>query len=182
VLVAILGHQNGVNRNLTPPAGWTLVPNTDFMDGTNVRIKAFYKVAGPLEPSSYNFTLNGGTGADIAGGMMAVSNASVAAPINASNGQNNAPSGATKNVTAPSITTTVPNTLLVFGGACNVIATFTPPLGMIEQWDRSTSGAYKVSIEAATQYPALGATGIRVATASTTCRTLGMSIAIAPAG
>jgi hypothetical protein len=181
VLLAVLTHQNGINRNLTAPAGWTAVPNTDFTDGTNARVKAFYKVAGPSEPASYTFTLLGGAGQDTAGGIMAISGANTTSPINASNGQNNAPAGSSRNVTAPSITTSLADTLLVFGGVCNVAATFTPPTGMIEQWDRATSGTYKVAIEAATQYPPAGPTGTRVATASTSCRSLGVSVAIAPA-
>jgi hypothetical protein len=84
-------------------------------------------------------------------------------------------------VTAPSITTTVANTLLVFGGACNVIAGFTPPAGMTEHWDVSSSGTYKVSTEAASQaLGPLGPTGVRIATASTSCRSVAVSIAVAP--
>ena len=180
VLIAIVAHQNGVNRNLVPPSGWTAVPSTDWSDGTNARIRSFFKVAGPLEPPSYTFTFASGAGQDMSGGILAVLGGSPTAPVNASNGQNNGSVGS-KNVTAPSISTTVANTLLVFGGACNVSASFTPPVGMTEHWDIASSGTYKVATEAASQpLGALGATGIRVATASTSCRSVAVSIAIAP--
>jgi hypothetical protein len=87
-----------------------------------------------------------------------------------------------KPVTAPSITTTVPDTLLVFGGACNVPVTFTPPPGMTELWDRATAGSFKVATETAVQ--SLGGaqtTGTRVATASTSCRSVAIDVAVAPA-
>jgi hypothetical protein len=77
----------------------------------------------------------------------------------------------------------VPGTLLLFGGACNVIASFLPPAAMTELWDVATSGQYKVATEGAWQYlPNAGATGTRAATASTTCRSVATQLAIAPAG
>jgi MSHA biogenesis protein MshQ len=169
-----------VNRNLLPPSGWTLMPNSDWTDGNNVRIRSYYKLAGPLEPPSYTFAFASGAGQDMSGGILAVIGARSTGPIDASNGQFNGTTSS-KNVTAPSITTTVANTLLVFGGACNVIASFTPPAGMTEHWDASSSGTYKVSTEAASQaLGPFGPTGVRIATASTSCRSLAVSIAVAP--
>jgi hypothetical protein len=167
---------------MTAPAGWSLVPNTDWAEGNNARIHAWYKLAGSGEPSSYVFPLTGGSGQDISGGMLAISGASQSAPINASNGQANGPP-ASVSVTAPSITTTLSNTLLVFGGACANNYTFTPPSGMAEQWDRgTTSQNSKISTEAATQpIASAGATGTRVATLSNSCRNVAINIAVAPA-
>ena len=179
LLLAIVAHQLGRHRNLTPPAGWTAVPNTDRSDGNNARIHALYKSAGAGEPSSYTFTLTGGSGQDIAGGMLAVSWAKATAPINASDSRRN--TSVTTSVTAPSITTTTGNALLVFGGACNETATFTPPVGMSEQFDRATSSSTSVAAEVATaafQNP--GATGTRIATSSVSCRSVGVDIAVAP--
>lgn len=166
---------------MTAPAGWSLVPNTDWADGNNARIHAWYKLAGPSEPSSYVFPLTGGSGQDISGGILAISGARQAAPINASNGQSNGP-GASPVVTAPSVTTSLANTLLVFGGACANNYTFTPPPGMTEQWDRGTTSANsKVATEAATQPIAtIGATGTRVATLSSSCRNVAINVAVAP--
>jgi hypothetical protein len=176
----MIAHQNGINRNLLPPSGWTVVPNADWVDGTNARFRGYYRVAGSLEPPSYTFTFASGSGQDMSGGILAVLGGNPATPINASNGQFNGTTSS-KNVTAPSITTTLANTLLIFGGACNVNAGFTPPPGMTEYWDVASSGTYKVATEAATQpFAPIGATGTRVATASTSCRSVGLSIAVAP--
>jgi hypothetical protein len=72
--------------------------------------------------------------------------------------------------------------LLVFGGACNNASSFTPPSGMAEQWDRASSGAgARVATQAATEgFPGPGATGVRTATASSSCRSVGVQIAVTP--
>lgn len=170
---------NGSGRSMAAPAGWTVVPNTDHFNGTAARTHAWYKVAGASEPGSYSFTETGGSGYDMSGGILALTGASQTAPINASGGQNNGTGMATL-VPAPSITTLVADTLLVFGGACNVGVTFTPPAGMAEQWDRSSSGTYKVTTEVATAaFGGPGATGTRTATASAACKSDGILISIA---
>jgi hypothetical protein len=159
-----------------------VVPNTDQFNGTAARTHAWYKLAGASEPGSYSFTETGGSGYDMSGGVLALTGASPAAPINASGGQNNG-TGSSAAVPAPSITTTLPDTLLVFGGACNVGVTFTPPPGMAEQWDRSSSGTYKVTTEVATgPFAGPGATGTRTATASAACKSDGILIAVAGSG
>jgi hypothetical protein len=179
VLVATVAHQVGQARNLTPPAGWTAIPGTDVADGNNARIHAWYRVATAFEPLSYTFTLTGGSGQDISGGIAAVQGANTATPINASNGQKNP--NQSKNVTAPSVTTTVDNALLLFGGTCSAAVTYAPPSGFTEHWDRSSGGTYKVSTEFATKGAgAAGATGSPVATASSSCRGAGINIAVAP--
>ena len=50
------------SRDITPPAGWSAVPNTSASEGANARIHGFYRVAGGAEPASYTFTLTGGSG------------------------------------------------------------------------------------------------------------------------
>jgi hypothetical protein len=177
VLLAVIGHQLGNRRNMTPPAGWSAVPNTDRANSKAVRIHAWFRIAGFGEPPFYPFTLTGGAGTDITGGLLAVSGAS-STPINASGSQTNG--GASTSVGSPSITTAVP-TLLVYGGSCDETATFTAPTGMSEQWDRSTAGGEAVSTETATAgFPTPGATGLRTGTVSTACRSVGIQVAIAP--
>ena len=178
LFLAVVGHEFGNRRSMAPPAGWTAVPNTDRANGKWVGIHAWYRVAGPSEPASYTFTLTGGAGVDIAGGLLDISGAG-ATPINASAIQSNG--GPSTSVSAPSITTTVPNSLLVFGGSCSETSTFTQPGGMTEQWDRTTTGSAAVSTEAATAgFPGPGSTGLRTATVSTACRSAGIQVAIAP--
>jgi hypothetical protein len=179
LLLAIVAHQGGSAKNIPVPPGWTEIPGTNVYQGTNARIHAWYRFAGPSEPDFWMFTLTGG-GDDMAGGIMSIVRGRTPAPIDVAAGQANATS--TKPVTAPSITTTVADTLLVFAGACNNPSTFTPPAGMTEQWDRATSGAFKVALETAVQ--SLGgaqSTGTRAATASASCRSVAIDVAVAPA-
>lgn len=182
LLLAVVSHQVAAARNMTPPPGWTAVPNTDWSEGNNARIHAWYKIATSFEPSAYTFTLTGGSGQDISGGILAIQGASTTAPINASNGQNNGPTSSTQ-VKAPSITTTTGSALDVFGGSCSAAVTYGPPTGMTEQWDRTSSGTYKDSTEVATRaQPTAGPTGVLTATASSSCRSVGINIAIAGTG
>jgi hypothetical protein len=181
LLVALAGHQVGQFRNLTPPAGWTAIPDTDVADGNNVRLHGWYRSAGSSEPSSYTFNLTGGSGQDISGGILAITGANPSGPIAASGGQ--ASPNSSKSVLAPSITTTISDTLLVYTGGCSNTVSFTPPAGMTEHWDiGTTSSTGKVTTEGAAQYFAgPGATGTRTATVSSSCRSVGVLAAIAPA-
>ena len=180
LLVAVVAHGAGSRRSMTPPSGWTTVANTDRSNGKEVRIHAWYRVAGSSEPSSYAFTLTGGAGTAISGGIVDVSGADAPNPLNASGSQSNG--AAATPVGSPSITTTLPSALLVFGGACNSGAGFTAPAGMAEQWDQATagSGARVATTTAVAGFPGPGATGIRTATASSACRSVGLQIAITP--
>jgi hypothetical protein len=180
LLLAVVGHEAGSRRNMVPPSGWTAVGNADRANAKEVRIHAWYRLAGSNEPSSYTFALTGGAGTDISGGILDLSGTSSTAPINASGSQGNG--SAAVSVSAPSITTTVPNALLIFGGACNNDSAFTPPSGMTEQWDRASTGSTgRVGTDVATgALPNAGATGTRTATASTACRSVGIDIAVAP--
>jgi hypothetical protein len=180
LLLAVVGHQGGTARIMTPPAGWIAVPNGDYAQGTNARIRAWYRVASPFEPFSYTFTLTGGSGQDTSGGILAVSGVEVDAPINASLGQVNATSS--RSVTAPSIAPSVGNTLLVYGAAASFAGTFNPPAAMTEQFDVATSGTFRITTEAAVQVlGASGPTGTRTGQLSSTSRSVALSIAIAPA-
>jgi hypothetical protein len=181
LLVATVSHQGGSLRSVTPPSGWTAVPNTDFSNSTNVRIHAYYRLAGASEPSSYTFTLTGGSGQAMTGGILDITGANTGTPINASGGQSNG-SATSKSVPAPSITTTVNNALLIYAGAAQVSATWGPPGLMTTQWQGSTSGSYNVSNESAIQALASsGATGTRSALLSTSGKSVADMIAIAPA-
>jgi hypothetical protein len=160
LLLAIISHQSGAAVSMTPPSGWTTVPNADYSDANNTRIHAWYKFAGASEPSSYTFTMSGSSQA-IAGGMMAITGAS-GTPINASLGQVTPTN--TLFLPAPSITTTAQKTLLVYGGAINTPLFITPPAFMKERFDVGTSGPYNVETEVATQaVTTAGATGLRTA-------------------
>ena len=163
-----------------PPSGWTLVPNSDWTDGNNVRIRLVQggRVA---RASLVHLPVHGRRGQDMSGGILAVS----------------APTGRADQRLERSEQR--PGRLENGDGAvdhdddCEHLAglrrsvrndrTFTPPAGMTEQWDMATSGAnYKVSTETATQpIASAGATGTRIATLSSSCRNVAINLAVAPA-
>ena len=179
LLLAVVAHQSGAATNLNPPAGWTAVPNTDYSDGNNARIHSWYKVAGAAEPSSYTFAL-AGSGQAIGGGILAITGAS-GTPINASLGQVT-PTNSLY-LTAPSVTTTVAKTLLVYGGTVNQPLFVTSPPFMRERFDAGTAGEYNVRTEVATQAIAsTGPTGVRTGYVSGSgARGAAILLAIAPA-
>src|SRR5438046_2572563 len=90
---------------ITPPSGggWTLIVNTAD-SATNLAVYTYWKVAGTVaaDPGPYSFSVSSSR---VAGGISAYFNVDTTNPINASNG------GVSSS--APSITTTVANTMLV---------------------------------------------------------------------
>ena len=162
--------------NITAPAGWTLIRTTT--NGTAMRQAVYYRIATASEPSSYRWTFSDTRSA--AATILAYRGAAAATPVNASTGRTNASS---TSVVANSVTTTVPNALLVgfFGLASN--PSVNPPTGMIEAAEATQSGGQdKMVIEAADALlPASGATGNRTAVASSAAVNIGQLVAIRPA-
>jgi hypothetical protein len=112
---------------------------------------------------------------------MAITGANTSSPIAAAGSQ--VQSSNLKTLTAPSISTQVPATLLVYGGAVNQPALFTPPQFFTEVWDLSTNTAYNVATEAATRgFDPAGATGTATAFLDVAARGPAMQIAIRGSG
>jgi len=151
----------GTDPNITAPSGWTLV--LDTFDGTTARLSTYYKVAGASEPASYQWTFGGATMAE--GGIITFYGVITTNPVDVYGGQANA---ASTSYTAPSVTTTVSNAMLVAafgakaGGGSNTV---TPPPGMTECYDIGQDNNGKSCTEAATVAQAsAGASGTKVAT------------------
>jgi hypothetical protein len=151
----------GTDPNITAPSGWTLVLST--LDGTTARLSTYRKVAGASEPASYTWTLSGSTMTE--GGIITFYGVNTTDPIDVYGGQANA---ASTSYTAPSVTTTVSNAMLVAafgakaGGSSNTV---TPPAGMTERYDIGQNNNGPSCNEAATVAQALaGASGTKVAT------------------
>src|SRR5207253_7006644 len=127
------------------------------------------KIAGTAaaDPGPYSFTVSSSR---VAGGISAYFNVDTTNPINASNGAVSS--------SAPSITTTVANTMLVacFGRASG--SAIGAPTGMSERFHAETSSSTNTASESAdaTQATA-GATGSKASTGAT----IGQLIALAPA-
>ncbi len=134
VMVASFGfrtNQPGLSTDvgITPPAGWTLVRRLDNPGPTDNGLAVYQKVAGAAEPASYTWDLsctatcatNGFQAA--AGGIVSFSNVDTTTPVDVENGQNTVIGAQT----APSVTTTVANAMLVASYSYATAGTWTPP-------------------------------------------------------
>ena len=166
------------------PAGWVPLRR---VDGSSAATLTYWKLASGSEPASYTWTVDASTG--MVGGILSfigVDTASI--PVNIDSGQ--VVSGPTTQNTAPSVTTTVANTMLLTVHSINSTANWTPPAGMSELFDLK-SVAYDgvasngISLEANYVIQASsGATGSKIAVNDSVDQDSGSSqiIALHPAG
>ena len=159
--------------------GWTVLRN-DVISGA-VRQAVYVRVVGSGDPTAYQWTIPEGT-RRVTGGMTAYAGVDTANPVNAVGATMNASGTA---ISAPSISTTVANTMLVQVVAVNAEGTLTAPAGMTEAWEaaspntgstRDVLASSSFAVQAAT-----GATGTRVATASLPGQSIGVLLALRPA-
>lgn len=152
------------------PAGWITIDVVNQTTGAGTggfgnRLTIYRRVTDGTEPASYTWTF-GGTPVNngVAGGMLRFSGVDSASPIVAEAGQAT-PSGTAH--TAPSITTTVPDTMLVSSHSANSAAFWTPPAGMTERVDAASLAVPNnlgISLEVNTEpFAPVGATGTRTA-------------------
>lgn len=162
---------------ITPPAGWTLVRSD--VNGSSITQAVYSRVAGGSEPPNYTWTFAGPVTGTV-GAIDAYSGVNTTTPVDVSGGQANASSAS---VTAPSVTTTVANDMVVgFFGTAND-ATFTVASGMTERTDILAHTVSDSSAESADVVKATaGATGTRVATASKSAVNIGQLVALKPSG
>jgi hypothetical protein len=141
------------------------VRRTDNANGGTNALAVFRKVAGAGEPASYVWDVTGVTYAT--GGIQSFTNVDIANPIDVENGQ---ATGGALTHTTPSVTTTVPNAMVVTAHTFGTSTTWTPPAGMTEAFDtqfqpapagsgQSIEGNYVAQATA-------GATGTKTATAA----------------
>ena len=159
VMIASIGFQPA-SASITPPTGWTLVRRIDnTAQGASNSMATYRRVASSSEPASYTWTVNG---VDyITGGIQAFYNIDTTNPIDIENGQ---PTPSSLSHSTPSVTTTVPNAMIVTAHALENSTTWTSPSGMTEGYDvnfgtHSIQGAYMLQAAA-------GATGVKTATAA----------------
>jgi fibronectin type 3 domain-containing protein len=164
---------------VTPPAGWTLVrADTSTSVSPTLGQSVYVYIAGASEPASYTFTLATARGA--AGGILAYDNVDNANPIDVHSGA----AASASAVTAPAVTTTGPDRMIVgiFGIAPS--RTVTPPAGMTERFQvsASTTAGEKVTSEATdVAQPVAGSSGARTASFSGAVgRVIGQLVALRP--
>ncbi|MFA9431374.1 putative Ig domain-containing protein [Egicoccus sp. AB-alg2] len=177
VLVATIA-VSGAAVNAAP--GWTLIREDAASGG--LRQATYHRVAGDDEPSVYPFAF--AAAASATGVVVAYRGVDATAPVEVDAGRAN-PSSTT--ITAPSVTTTAADRLLVgaFSVASNASNGLEPPEEMVERADVvQGQGRDKLALEVADQIlPAAGASGTRSATATNRPGVnIGQLIALRPAG
>ncbi len=174
VLLASVAARGG--PAITPPAGWTLVrldPN-----GSTLRQAVYVHVAGGAEPATYTFTLASAQSAS--GGISAYTGVDPTTPIDAHGGQV-APTSTS--ISAPSITTSGPDRMLVGFFATAVLTSVTPPAGQTERFDQAvpSTNTFKITAAAADGIQAAtGASGPRTATSANSGVNVGALVALRP--
>lgn len=155
--------------NVIPPAGWSLVRS----DGR----ASVYKKTASAEISNYTWTLV--KPASAAGAMVAYSGAD-ASPIMVSSGEVNAESSS---ITAPSVTTTLANAMVVGFFGIGKEADVTAPSGMTERVAlQSGQGQRGLSLEVSdVMKVTVGDTGDKVATSNLAGPNIGQLVALKPA-
>jgi hypothetical protein len=181
LLAGLYVRGQGSTASATAPAGWTLIRRTDLGNpvGGLGSVLSYYKVAGGAEPTSYSWSFDSSRRA--LGGIAAYTGVNTTTPVDASAGQGNSISSTA--VTAPSITTSVGNTMVVGLFGLFDFATFTPASGMTERWDFTVNNPAGMAFAATTELrSATGATGGRTVTSSFADTSIGQLIALRPAG
>ncbi|MBI3778343.1 MAG: hypothetical protein HY274_05445 [Gammaproteobacteria bacterium] len=154
---------------ITPPVGWTLISTVTQSSATTSKLVTYYRVAGVGEPASYSWGFSGGTHNGAVGGIASFSGVDNLAPIDAQAGT---PTVSATSHTAPSVTTTQSNGMLVTVHEYASSGTWTQPGTMTEALDVASltpNNASGISMEMNYETrPTAGATGTRQANASTT--------------
>ena len=149
VLLAQVVVEGGSGINVTSPAGWTQIRRDDSAAATGgsgfpaMSAVLYDHVATASEPATYSWTFSASE--EASGGIADYAGVNTATPIDASSGQPNNDTGSSATMTAPSVTTTFANDTLIFFGAYDAYLSWTPPPGMTQRWDITSSqytGAY----------------------------------------
>jgi len=180
VLIAIIAIRPAT-ATITAPTGFTLIRRQNNTTGNGTSVAMYWKLATSTEPASYTFTL--GTNEGNAGGIMAFSGVDNTNPINVSAGSNI--TTATTTFDAPSVTTTVADTMLVTAHEFASSARWTAQSSQTEAFDVASLpvddelgiavvGAYKAD-------PTAGASGtIRARAASNADTGAAITMALRP--
>ena len=179
VMIAGITIRGGSGTSITSvPTGWTLLDIKRDVSTTVTQV-VYWKVAGASEipPYTWNFTSNKASGV-----IMAFYGADTSSPIDVASGQPN--TTASTDTTAPSITTTTLNDMLVgiFGTATGTTYNSTS-LATLAGQNASTGGSAGTRTTTAGAYgiqAAAGATGTETATASASAVNIGTLVALKP--
>jgi myo-inositol-hexaphosphate 3-phosphohydrolase len=132
VLVACLALNGGTLAGTGVPAGWSPVASVTGI--ANPHVFGYYKVAGPSEPTAYQWTLT--SSVQNAGGIARYSGVDTARPIDGT--ARTATGAATTAGTVPGVTTATANAMLIGCMGINSSSTtiaISSPQGMGQAWD-----------------------------------------------
>lgn len=134
-LLASIAVNGGDQATITAPDGWNLILKTN--NEANVALASYWKIAASAAPATSTWTVNSQTRAE--GGITRYGGVNTANPINAFMGG----TGRSNSPTAPTITTTVPNTQVVavyaYPAGAGSGNHFSAPTGMTERYDTTNS-------------------------------------------
>jgi large repetitive protein len=167
LLLAQVTFRSAAGLGLSAPVCgcWTLIRRDDVntAGGSYLSQALYYHVATSSEPSTYTWTLGAGT-QRATGGIIGYAGVNDSSPVDVHGGATDN-TGASSTPTAPSVTTTVANDMLVGFFGIRSGDTFAPPGGMNEEWD-TLSGGSPASEAADALQAAFGASGTKQATAT----------------
>ena len=177
VLITSVHADGSSSTAFTPPSGWTSIYNGTENFGYS---QVYWRVAGSSEPASYTWTL--GATRKAVGQMGAYLGVDTAAPVETS-ATGGGTSGTT--ATAPTITTTFANSLVVMGMSAYPAGSFTitPPTGTTARPQTFTTGGGSVLGTQSVDYTraTAGATGTKAFTYSAGGAWGAISFALKPA-
>lgn len=177
VIVVQLAIRGGTSVSISAPAGWTFTNRTD--SGTRLAQIVYWRVATIGEPASYTWTFGPAARASgIAATFRAVLTSNPVDAVAAAS-----MTADTTAFTAPAVTTSVANTMLL--GMFSIddgTSSFTPPPSMTEVIDSASSaGPNGVTLSLTTgAFAGTGNTGTRTATSLTAGRGVATLLALRP--
>ena len=159
VMVATIG-VSGNSPTITAPSGWSLVRRMTNAAANANSLAVYTKVATTTEPANYSWTFSASGGS--AGGIQTFYNVDISAPVVTENGQTTV-SGTTH--ATPSITTTVPNTMLVTSFTFSSSRAWNTPLvpaapAVTERFDVRSNGNNNVGQSTAAHQGVVAAAGV----------------------
>ena len=174
-LLAQISVGGGSVISITPPPGWTAVQ--DQSNSTNVQGAVFSYTATASDPTSWTWTLSAAEPA--AADLTAYTGVNATTPIDVSASTT---ATATTSQTAPVLTTTANDDLLVTDYALGPAATVTAPTGANERANLASTGTSPVTAEASeTQLAAAGPSPTPTATTAAASNSVSIAVALEPA-
>lgn len=165
-------------RTLTPPAGWTLSEVNGDGGTLDPRFAVYYKVAGASEPSTYTFSWNLSCDAQVA--ILTYRFVDTVTPINIDGSLFSVATTGTQN--APSVTTTVDNTMVVAAAMVEASTTVSTPGSTTSRVALESVASVTVSLRVVEFAQAsAGATGAKTFTfGASTGKAVGITVALTP--